>query len=114
MLKLIQQKKSQVRFIITGDCGNQTVSTGSTAYELISAASSGQVFYLKKKDVNQVLKFVEESVQANRVNLISMDAEHAANETYINIPVDNVLEELTISLSGEHVALELYHPDGNF
>ncbi|KAL9989079.1 hypothetical protein ACROYT_G003587 [Oculina patagonica] len=113
VLKLIQQKKSQVIFVITGDCGNQTVSTGSTAYELISAASSGQVFYLKKKDINQVLKSVEESVQANRVNLISIDAERASNETSINIPVDNTLEELTISLSGDHVALELYDPDGS-
>ena len=112
MLKLIQQKKSQVLFVITGDCGNQTVSSGSSAYELISAASSGQVFHLKKKDVNQVLKFVEESVQANRVNLISMDSDHAANETHINIPVDNALEELTISLTGAQVALELYYPDG--
>ena len=111
MLKLIQQKQSQVVFVITGDCGNQTVTGSSTAYELISAASSGQVFHLKKKNVNQVLKFVEESVQANRVNLISTDTGHAANKTYL-IPVDNALEELTIALSGEHSALELYHPEG--
>lgn len=113
VLKLIQQKKSQVLFVITGDCGNQTITTSSTAYELISTTSSGQVFYLKKKDVNQVLKFVELSVQANRVNLISMDSEHATNKTFINIPVDNALEELSISLSGDNLALELYHPNGN-
>ena len=112
VLKLIQQKQSQVLFVITGDCGNQTISASSTAYELISTASSGQVFHLKKKDVNQVLKFVEESVQANRVNLISTDTGHTANKTYI-VPVDNALLELTIALSGEHSALDLYHPDGN-
>ena len=110
---MIQQKKSQVLFVITGDCGNQTITTSSTAYELISAASSGQVFYLKKKDVNQVLKFVELSVQANRVNLISLDSDDATNKTYINIPVDNALEELSISLSGDNLVLELYHPNGN-
>lgn len=110
---MIQQKKSQVLFVITGDCGNETTPEGVTAYELISAASSGQVFHLKKKDVNQVLKFVEESVQANRVNLISTDTREAANKTYI-IPVDNALEELTIALSGEDSILDLYHPDGNF
>jgi len=112
VLKLIQQKKSQVLFVITGDCGNQTTSEGTAAYELISAASSGQVFHLKKKDVNQVLKFVEESVQANRVNLISTDTGEAANKTYI-IPVDNALDELTISLSGKDSVLDLFHPDGN-
>ena len=111
MLKLIQQKKSQILFLITGDCGNQTTSEGVTAYELISAASSGQVFYLKKKDINQALKFVEETVQANRVNLISTDFGEAANTTHI-VPVDNALEELTISLSGKDALLELYHPDG--
>ena len=111
VLKLIQQKKSQVLFVITGDCGNQTISEGVTAYELVSTASSGQVFHLKKKDVNQVLKFVEESVQANRVNLISTNTGEAANKTYI-IPVDNSLEELTISLSGKDTVLELYHPNG--
>ena len=111
MLKLIQQKKSQILFLITGDCGNQTTSEGVTAYELISAASSGQVFHLKKKDINQALKFVEETVQANRVNLISTDFGEAANTTHI-VPVDNALEDLTISLSGKDALLELYHPDG--
>lgn len=112
VLKLIQQKQSQVLFVITGDCGNQTISGSSTAYELISAASSGQVFYLKKKDVNQVLKFVEESLQVNRVNLISTDTGHAADKTYY-VPVDNSLVELNIALSGKQSALNLYHPDGN-
>lgn len=113
MLKLIQQKKSQVLFVITGDCGNQTISEGVTPYELISAASSGQVFYLKKKDVNQMLKFVEQSVHSNRVNLISVDNGEVANNTYI-IPVDNALEELTISLSGKDAVLKLYHPNGKY
>lgn len=112
VLKLIQQKQSQVLFVITGDCGNQTISGSSTAYELISAASSGQVFYLKKKDVNQVLKFVEESLQVNRVNLISTDTGHAADKTYY-VPVDNALVELNIALSGKQSALNLYHPDGH-
>lgn len=113
VLKLIQQKKSQVLFVITGDCGNQTSSFGDlTPYELISTASSGQVFHLKKKDVNQVLTFVEESVKSNRVNLISVDNVEAANNTHI-IPVDNALDELTISLSGKDAELDLYYPNGS-
>lgn len=112
VIKLIQQKKSQVLFVLTGDCGNQTISEDISVYELIAAASTGQVFQLKKKDVNQMLKFVEESVQANRVNLISTDNGAAANKTYI-VPVDNALEELTIALSGKDSVLEIYHPNGN-
>ena len=59
-----------------------------------------------------MLKFVEESLQVNRVNLISTDTGHAADKTYY-VPVDNALVELNIALSGKQSALNLYHPDGN-
>ena len=112
VVRLIQQKQSQVIFVVTGDCGNETLSQGFAVFELISATSSGQVFRLKKKDVNQVLKFVEESVQANRVNLLSTDVGEAADRTY-TVPVDNALQELTISVSGKDASLKLYDPAGS-
>ncbi|XP_067662288.1 hemicentin-1-like isoform X1 [Haliotis asinina] len=111
VLEIIQQKQSQVVFVLTGDCGNNT-HKGFKAYEEIASTSSGQVFLLKKSQVNQVLNFVRVAVQARKVNLMSVDQDSARTQTF-PIPIDSQLQEITVSVSGETPRIILRDPDGN-
>ncbi|XP_030853395.1 hemicentin-1 isoform X1 [Strongylocentrotus purpuratus] len=110
VLKLIQEKESQVVFVMTGDCGNQS-HPGFQAYEQIAATSSGQVFMLNKSDVDLVLRFVEISLQSRKVNLLSTDYEHGATQVH-QVPIDTRINQITISVSGDSRNVTFRDPRG--
>lgn len=59
----------------------------------------------------QVLKWVEEAIQASKVHLLSTDHEAGGEHTW-PVPFDPSLKEVTISLSGPAPGIEVRDPTG--
>lgn len=98
VLQIIQQKKSQVIFVLTGDCGDRTAE-GYKSYEQIAAVSSGQVYQFSKQNVNQMVEYLESAIQAHKVHLLTTLLDDGGQQTW-RIPFDSLLQEVTISIAG--------------
>ncbi|PNF42950.1 hypothetical protein B7P43_G11501, partial [Cryptotermes secundus] len=110
VLALIQRKKSQVVFVMTGDCGDNK-HVGYQVFEKIASTSSGQVYHLNKTDVNEVLQFLQLSLQSRKVNLLSVNKPGPSVDEH-NLFVDESLQEFTVSVSGLNPHIGVVSPEG--
>ncbi|XP_063245186.1 hemicentin-1-like [Bacillus rossius redtenbacheri] len=111
VLALVQRKQTQVVFVLTGYCHDLT-HEGYLAYEKIAATSLGQVFHIKKQNVEEILEFARHSLSSRRVNLLS--ASGLANQTTRHrLQVDGSLSEFMVSVSGRKPSLAVTDPRGS-
>ncbi|XP_061717387.1 hemicentin-1-like [Cydia pomonella] len=108
---LCQEKQSQIHFILTGDCADISLPR-SQVYNKIAAASNGQVFRVKKREVQQVLEYVKETITGDKDVLISKPVP-ANVMTEVKFKIDEHTENAVVSTSGSDVFLEVYDPNSH-
>ena len=110
VLEIIQRKKSQVIFVLTGDCGDRNAD-GYKAFEKIAAVSSGQVYFFNKQNVKEMVDYLEEAIRAHKVHLLTTKHDDGGTKQR-DLPFDSELDEVTISITGENRQVKLFDPDG--
>ncbi|KRX80459.1 Hemicentin-1 [Trichinella sp. T6] len=110
LVALVQEKQSQIVFVMTGDCGDRT-HPGYVAFEKLASISSGQIFHLDKADVNKIIEYVRMSLQTRAVRIVAEDKEESGNFE-IQFPADSHLFEMVVSVSGERPQIKLIDPEG--
>jgi len=59
----------------------------------------------------QVLNFVRVAVQSRKVNLVSIDRQ-TGDDIWLELPIDSLLQEFTVSVSGPKPNIEITDPNG--
>ena len=89
ILDIIQRKKSQVTFIMTGDCGNRS-DENYQVYESIAAVSSGFVYHFNKNNMDVMINHLQDSIRNDKVVLLTTHYSEGGQKTW-NIPFDSTL-----------------------
>ena len=111
VLKRIQQKQSQVVFILKGQC-DRPDHVGYHVYDEIAMYSSGQVLYVDKTEIGFALKFVEASVQMDKVHLLSINSPKRGSHSYTFL-VDSQLKNILVSaVSKRYISVKIRNPKG--
>lgn len=83
------------------------------SYEIIASLGSGYVFDIYKEDISKVLDFVKTSMDADKVNLLSVNVQQSQ---VIPIPkklnIDESIKSLQVSVTGLNSNVDLVNPVG--
>ncbi|VDN96274.1 unnamed protein product [Rodentolepis nana] len=114
VLNLIQKKQSQIVFVLTGFC-NSTDEIGFQVYQEIATVSSGQVYIIGKRQVNEFMRVIEAAVESQKVQVLQQDTWETTAKTY-SFPVDTHLSQLTIQVTNyktnDSITVGIRNPEG--
>ncbi|XP_058823570.1 hemicentin-1-like [Topomyia yanbarensis] len=108
VLRLVQQKQTSISFLLTGFCDGKS-TPGHRVMNDIAAASNGEIFDLKKDQIEQVLLSINGKLNIDHVPLKSVDSSKAEAHD-IDLNVDNTLKEFSVSVAGHRPNIEIIDP----
>uniref|UniRef100_A0A182MNL9 Hemicentin-1 n=1 Tax=Anopheles culicifacies TaxID=139723 RepID=A0A182MNL9_9DIPT len=108
VMQLVQKKQTPITFLLTGFCDGKS-TPGYQVMNNIAAASNGQVFDLRKDQIEEVLLAIRSTMDIDHVPLKAIDS--ALPEQHeIDLNVDSTLREFSVSVAGVKPTIEILDP----
>ncbi|EAT36338.1 AAEL011566-PA [Aedes aegypti] len=108
VLRLVQQKQTPITFLLTGFCEGKD-TPGHRVMNDIAAASNGQIYDLKKDQIEHVLLGIKGMMNIDHVPLKSVDSKTPESHN-IDLNVDSTLKEFSVSVAGHRPTIEISDP----
>uniref|UniRef100_A0A182PLL3 Hemicentin-1 n=1 Tax=Anopheles epiroticus TaxID=199890 RepID=A0A182PLL3_9DIPT len=108
VMQLVQKKQTPITFLLTGFCDGKA-TPGYQVMNNIAAASNGQVFDLRKDQIEEVLLAIRTTMDIDHVPLQAIDSP-LPTEHEIGLNVDSTLREFSVSVAGAKPTIEILDP----
>uniref|UniRef100_A0AAG5CQZ0 Cell adhesion molecule n=1 Tax=Anopheles atroparvus TaxID=41427 RepID=A0AAG5CQZ0_ANOAO len=108
VMQLVQKKQTPITFLLTGFCDGKA-TPGYQVMNNIAAASNGQVFDLRKDQIEEVLLAIRNTMDISHVPLKAIDSSKP-EEHDIDLNVDSTLKEFSVSVAGVKPTIEILDP----
>ncbi|XP_052900964.1 hemicentin-1-like [Anopheles moucheti] len=108
VMQLVQKKQTPITFLLTGFCDGKS-TPGYQVMNNIAAASNGQVFDLRKDQIEEVLLAIRNTMDIDHVPLKAIDSA-VPKQHEIDFNVDSTLREFSVSVAGVKPTIEILDP----